>query len=197
MTRQIALSMALGVSVLVAACGDGGKGPAQAALTAAASAFDTAKAGAAPYVPDQVKSVEDALAAAQATFAKGEYMQALTEAQGLTPKISALAEAAAAKKADLAKTWGALSTDLPGAVSAIQGRLSELAKTRRLPTGITAETIAGAKSGLESLTAAWTDAQRAFGSGNLMEAVTNAQDVKGKLAGVMGSLGMQVPDSLK
>lgn len=196
MKTRVALSLMLGLGLLVAACGDGGKVPAEAALNAAQSAFDAAKTNAATYVPDQVKAVEDSLAATKATFAKGEYMQAMTEAQSLLPKIAALSEAASAKKADLTARWTGLNTALPNAVEAIQGRLADLSKTRRLPAGMTHESVAGAKTSLDSITATWAEAKIAFSSGNLPGAMAKAQAVKAKVTEVMTTLGMPVPESL-
>lgn len=194
---RLVLSLVLGAALLVTACGDGGRAPAEAALATAQSAFDAAKAGAATYVPDQVKAVEDDLAAARATFDRGEFAQALNEAQALPADISALTAAATARKAELTAEWTALSTTVPSAVGAIQGHLDGLSKMRRLPAGTTAETVTAARSGLDTMNTTWNDAQAAFKADNPTEAVAKGEMVKTSAAQVMASLGLQVPDTLK
>jgi hypothetical protein len=190
-----ALTLALLLSVI--ACGDGGKAAADAAIAASQSAFDSAKVEAAKYAPDQVAEIDRALAAIKDVAAKGSYTQAIADAQGMASRIAALGEAAAAKKAALATQWTALSGGLPGVVDAIKSRVDMLSASRRLPAGLTADALAAAKTGLATLTQAWTDATAAFSSGDVMGAVAKAQTVKAKAAEVMQTLGMQVPDALK
>ena len=197
MKRRLALSLALGVSVFVAACSGGGKEAADTAITAAQSAFDAAKVEASRYAPDQVKAVEDSLTAAKDSLARGNYAQALTEAQGLTSKISGLGAAVAAKKTELTKSWGNLSAGLPRAVDAIQSRVDILSKSKKLPATISKESFDGAKGGLDTITKTLAEANDAFKSGNMVEAVAKAQTVKAKAAEVMTAIGMQVPDALK
>ena len=197
MKKLLALVMVFGLCAFVAACGDGGKAAAEAAVGAAQSSFDVVKAEASTYVPDQAKTVQDALSAATDGLAKGNYAQVLADAPTLAPKVSALAEAAAAKKAELTKTWTDLSAGLPAVVRVIQSRVDMLSKSKKLPPSISADAFTGAKSGLETITKTWADASDAFKSGNVMDAVAKAQAVKAKAAEVMTSLGMSVPDALR
>jgi hypothetical protein len=197
MKKTLAIAVAIGISVFVAACGDGGKAAAEAAVTSAQTSFDAAKAGAAAYVPDQVKAVQDSLTSAKDSLAKGGYAQALADAQSLAPKISALGEAAAAKKMELTKSWESLGAGLPNVVSAIQSRVDMLSKSKKLPAGVSKEAFDGAKSGLSTLTQTWTEATEAFKGGNLVDALAKARAVKSKAAETMTALGMPVPDALK
>lgn len=197
MKKLIALTLALGLGLVVTACGDGGKAAADTAVKAAETAFATVQVEALKYVPDQVTSVEAAIAAAKDLFAKGNYQQALTEAQALTAKITALGEAAKAKKAELTKSWEDMAAGLPGVVEAIKGRVDILSQARKLPAGMTQETFDGAKAGLDMMTQAWTEASNAFTAGNVADAVAKAQTVKTKAAEVMTALGMEVPAAVK
>ena len=86
------------VAVALAAACSSQKVPATAAVTAADQAFAAVKAEAAKYVPDEVKDVQASLDSAKADLAKGDYQAALTTAQALPAKISALSSAIAAKK---------------------------------------------------------------------------------------------------
>jgi hypothetical protein len=57
--------------------------------------------------------------------------------------------------------------------------------------------VESAKSGLESMNKAWTDAQASFSSGNLADALAKANAVKSQAAEIMTKLGMPVPAALK
>jgi hypothetical protein len=188
-------AVALAVA-LVGAC-TSQKVPAQAAVTAAERAFDAAKVDAVKYVPDQAKDIQSALDAAKASLAKGDYQAALTAAQALPARISALASAVAAKKAELAQTWTTLNAALPQVVQAIQSRVDILSKSRKLPAGLDKEKLESAKTGLAAITQAWTEATTAAGAGNMADAVAKADTVKAKAAEVLGLLGMPVPAGLK
>jgi hypothetical protein len=178
--------------VLVAGCASQ-KAPAEAALKVADDAFAAIKAEAASYVPDQAKGVEDAIAASRDQFAKNDFAAALASAQAIPAKIDELKTAVAAKKNELTATWNSLSEGLPGMVQAIQSRVDILSKSRRLPKGLDQATFDGAKADLATATTTWTDATSAFSAGNLMAAVTKAQEVKAKAAEIMTALGMQAP----
>ncbi|MGA2955604.1 MAG: hypothetical protein ABSF48_07780 [Thermodesulfobacteriota bacterium] len=167
------------------------KGPAEAAIKAAEEALNATKAEASKYVPDQVKSVEDALKAAKDSFAKGEYTAALNSAKDLPAKAKDLDSAAAAKKAELAKSWEEMSGSVPKMVEDIKAKLDALEKSKRLPKGMEKAKLEGAKAGLAEITQGWTDADNAFKAGNLTDALTKAKTVKEKATGIMTSLGMQ------
>jgi hypothetical protein len=194
--RWMANVTLLMAAALAAACA-GQKVPAQAALTAADTAFAAARTEAVKYVPDQVKGIEDALAAAKDSFAKGDYQAALTAAQALPAKISDLAAAASAKKAELMKSWESLSAGLPQVVASIQSRVDILSKARKLPAGLDKAKFEGAKAGLDTIKQSWIDATAAFGAGNVTDAVAKASGVKAKAAEILGVLGMPVPPGLQ
>lgn len=197
MRKLVALTATLGLVLFVVACGDGGKTLADTAIKAAETSLAAVQSDAAAYVPDQLKAVQDSLAASKDTFAKGDFKAALASAQELPAKISALKDAAMAKKDELTKSWTDLSGGMPKVVEAIQGRVDILSKSRALPKGVTKDQFESAKAGLEGLKATWTEATGAFGGGNLVDAVAKAQGMKAKAAEVMTMLGMTVPDALK
>lgn len=64
------------IGVLLSACGGGDKGPAEAALKAAEEAVSAARGEASKYMPDQVRSLDAAMAAAKEKFNKGDYKAA-------------------------------------------------------------------------------------------------------------------------
>ena len=192
--RAIFGLMALSLCFAIVACSTV-KAPAEQALKAADEALASVKSEAAVYVPDQLKTVEDSLAAAKESFQKGEYQQALTGANDLAGKAKDLATAVSAKKDELAKSWQDMSSGLPGMLDAIQSRVNILSKSRKLPAGLDKEKFDSAKASLASITQTMNDASAAFKGGNLMEAVNNATTVKEKAAEIMNTLGMKPPQA--
>ena len=192
MKHLIKLIPVLIVAALVAGCANQ-KAPAEAALKVADDAFAAIQAEAAAYVPEQAKGVEDAIAAARDQFAKNDFAAALTSAQAIPAKIEDLKAAVTAKKTELTASWTSMSEGLPGMVQAIQSRVDILSKGKKLPTGLDQATFDGVKANLAAVTQTWADSTAAFGAGNLMSAVTKAQEVKTKAAEIMTALGMQAP----
>ena len=184
-------------AMLIAACGSGDKGPAETALKAAEAAIDSAKGEASKYMPDQVRSLESALSSTREKLSKGDYKAVLSEAPALTSKAQEIASAAAAKKAELTKSWEGLSSGMPRVVEAIQSRVDILSQSKKLPAGMSAETLAQAKAGLSEITQQWTAATEASKGGNLMDAIAKASSVKVKAAEVLTLLKMPVPEALK
>jgi hypothetical protein len=184
-------------ATLLAACGGGDKGPAETALKAAEAAIDSAKGEASKYMPDQVKSLESALSSTREKLSKGDYKAVLSEAPALTSKAQEVASAAAKKKAELAKSWEDMSAGMPKVVDAIKSRVDILSQSKKLPAGMSADTLAQAKAGLNEITQQWTAATEASKGGNLMDAVAKASSVKVKAAEVLTLLKMPVPEALK
>jgi len=75
-------------------------------------------------------------------------------------------------------------------VDALQSRVDILSKSHHLPKGVTKDTLASAKSGLDSMKAAWTDASNSATSGDYATAVSKGQAVKDQASQLMHSLGM-------
>jgi hypothetical protein len=189
------------VSILAAAlltsCGSADKAPAEAALKGAEEAVNVAKADVSKYMPDQAKSLDAALAAAREKFNKGDFKGALADAQAVTSKAKEAASAAAKKKEELAKAWADLSSGMPKVVDAIKSRVDILSQSKKLPAGMSNETLTQAKTGLNEITQQWTAATEASKGGNLMDAVAKASSVKVKAAEVLTLLKMPVPEALK
>jgi len=195
MSKRLVFSiftLALGFALL--ACSTS-KAPAEAAIQGTEEALAGISEEASQYVPDQLKEIEDTLAAAKESFAKGDYKQALAGAKDLAGKAGDLSAAVAAKKDELTKSWQDMSGGLPGMVEAIQSRMNVLSKSRRLPSGIDKDKFESAKASLAEVTQTWTDATNAYQGGNLADAVAKANDVKGKAVEIMNAIGMKVPEA--
>lgn len=184
-------------SVLLISCESADKAPAAAAITAAQSALDAVKTEAAKYVLDQVRSVEATLASAKASFEKQEYKAALTSAQDVAAKAKDIGAAAAAKKAELAKTWEDMSGGLPKMAEAIKSRVDILSQSKKLPAGLDKDKLEGAKTGLATVNQSWTEASDAYKSGNLADAIAKATAAKAKAVEVMTALNMSVPEAAR
>jgi hypothetical protein len=196
MKKQSVWLLATLAAVLVVGCANQ-KAPAEQAVAGAETALGAVRDDAQKYVPDQLQAVDSQLAALKDSLTKGDYKAVLTGAPTLNSAISSLKDAAEAKKADaeaaLAKAkdaWGPLSAEVPKMVDAIQSRITALSKSHHLPRGVTKDGLASAKSGVDSLKSAWSDASNASASGDFTTAVTKAQGVKDKAAEIMKSLGM-------
>jgi len=191
----LAIILLLGSVMFIGCASD--KGPAEQAVKAAEEAINSTKAEAAKYVPDQVKSLESALAAVKDKFAKGEYKVAISEAQALAGKAKGVVDAAKAKKEELTKTWTNLNEGLPKMVEAIQSRVDILSQSKKLPANLTAEKFAEAKTGLAAAKEEWAKALENFKAGNYADAVSVANSVKEKAVKAMETLGLPVPAGAK
>lgn len=191
------LGVAVAVLLVFVACGDGGKAAADAAMAALQSSYDAVKADAATYFPDQTRRLEEAFASARDTLAKGEYGKTIDEVRGLAGMVGDLRVAVAARRAELVKAWDELTARVPAAVESLQKQADALARTKKLPDGVTKDAVDAARAAVPALAASWAEAVAAFKSANLTDATAKAQALKGKSAEIMASLGMTVPDALK
>ena len=193
-SRKVALMLGtLMTALLLTACGSADKAPAEAAIKAAEGALAAVRSDAAKFVPDQLKTLEDGLAGAKASFAKGEYAAALGAAKDLAVKAGDLSSATAAKRAELTRTWTSASAGVPEMAQAIQSRVDILSQSKKLPAGIDKDKLEGAKTSLATLKQSWADASVAYSAGNLTEAVSKAKTAKDKAVETMTALNMQLP----
>jgi hypothetical protein len=144
-------------------------------------------------VPDQVKSLDDSLAAAKEKFAKGEYKAALDEATLLPIKAKGVMAAAKAKKEELTKKWTETSQELPKMIEDVQNKVDALSKLKRLPAKLKKDKFEEAKAGLASAKDEWTKAQESFKNEIFTDAINVAGSVKDKVINIMGALGMSIP----
>src|SRR5450631_3609444 len=144
------------------------KEPAEQAVANIDAALGTAHDSAAKYAPDGLQSVEAQVATLKDNLSKGDYKKVLADAPAATTAVTSLQQAAIAKQEEadtkLAQTkqqWRTLSVDVPKRVAAIQSRVDELSKSRRLPKGVSKASFESAKASLDSLNSAWTEATSA------------------------------------
>ncbi len=76
-------------------------------------------------------------------------------------------------------------------MQAINARLAELAKAKKLPKGLDKEAVQKAKDDMAALGKDWTDAASRFGTGQLQEAVAAAKGLLPRAQEIASRLGVQ------
>jgi len=193
MKRFVPLALVLTVLLLVPACGMQKKA-AETAISGVESAYNAIKEQAVNVAPDQAKTIEDAIAAARASAAKGDFKAALETTKDLPAKVKELSDGLAAKQAELQKTWEGLNAALPGAVASLSQKLGAMKKP---PAGMDKAALDAAKTGLAEMKAKWGEATAAMQGGKWAEAAAKAGEVKASVVALMTELKMQVPEGLK
>lgn len=187
-TTVLAILVFVG-AIFLLACGQDSK-PAAMAVKAAEEAVNAAKTEAAKYVPDQVKSLEESLAALKGKFDRKEYKAVVTEAQELAGRAKQVTEAAKLKKEELTASWTSISQELPGMVERIQSKVDLLSQARKLPAELSTEKFDEAKAGLAAVKEEWARAMESFKTGNVADAVASAQAIREKAKKTMEILGL-------
>lgn len=173
MKRIFWLGMALTTLLMLPACGSQ-KGPAEQALAQATQAWSPIKAQAENIVPDEAKSIEDAIAAVTAQLQGGAYKDALAAATALGTRVKELADALPQKAAEAQSAWGELSGSIPGTLATLEKKLKGL----KAPAPGTPNADQSPVVVLGHLKGGWTDAQSAAQGGRLAEAVSKGNDVR-------------------
>ena len=183
-------------AVLATGC-ENQRAPAEQAVASAESALTTIRDAATHYAPDQLQAVDAQLNSVKAGLSKGDYKGVLAAMPALNTAINSLKDTATAKQQEVDEAnskakdaWGPMSSDVPKMVDALQSRVDILSKSHHLPKGVTKDTLASAKSGLDSMKAAWSDASNSATSGDYATAVSKGQAVKDQASQLMHSLGM-------
>lgn len=183
-------------AVLVAAC-QNQRAPAEQAVASAETTLTSVRDAAMHYAPEKLQAVDAQLNGVKESLAKSDYKAVLAAMPALNTAINDLRDTATAKQqeADAAnekakEAWGPMSADVPKMVDAIQSRVDILSKSHHLPKGVTKDTLASAKSGVDSMKAAWSAASSAATAGDYSTAVSKGQAIRDQASQVMQSLGM-------
>ena len=129
------LAFALAAAV-VAGCANQVE-PAKKVIGEVESAVTAAGADATKYIPDQVQAVTSQISDLKMKFDQKDYVGVIAAAPGVLAQAQGLAAAAAAQKTKVVEAltgeWTSLAAALPVEVAALEGRIGELAKARKLP----------------------------------------------------------------
>lgn len=196
MKRLASLFLIAVMGAMLTSCG-AEKGAATAAIQAAETAWTAAKDNVAKLLPDEAKTMDEAIANAKASLEKGDAKAALAAAKDLPAKVQELTTGLAAKETELRGLWDTFNAGLPGVVAEVQKKVDVLSKAKVLPKGIDKAAVEGARTSLAEATQQWAEAQTAQQGGNLAEAISKATAVKEILVKVLTALNMPVPAALQ
>jgi uncharacterized protein YoxC len=181
------------VAILFVACVNQME-PAKNALDNINSTLSAVSADAQKYIPDQYAQAQGKVAALTASYEKKDYAAVIAGAPAVLTEVNGLSGAVSDKKDEMVKAlgneWRSLAASVPQSLTAVQARVDDLSKTKRVPKDVD---LGAAKSGLADANTAWGKAQDAFKSGNPEDAVAAAKDAQSKLATAAAALKMNLP----
>ncbi|MEX2148746.1 MAG: hypothetical protein WD793_00890 [Steroidobacteraceae bacterium] len=190
LTRIVAVAA---VALAAVACSQ--KEPAQDAIAAAEGALAAVYEDAQKYLPERYAEVKAELEAGRKALDEERYAEAIAAVQHVPAHAEALSkEVVAAKQQKLSELnaeWARLSGSLPGLLTNIGARLSELGAMRRLPAGMDQQVLDEANAAYASARSAWDEAGTAFSAGDLETAVARGRDTEGTTQDLVARLGMQ------
>ena len=173
MKRIFLLGIALASVLVLPACGNSRKA-AETAMVQTVQAWNAIKAQASNIVPDDAKSIEDAIAAATAQLQGGDYKGALAAATSLGARVKELADSLPEKTAQAQSAWAELAGSIPGSIATLDKKLKGLkAPAAGAPNAEQSPVVV-----LGHLKDGWNDAQAAAQGGRLAEAVAKGNDVR-------------------
>jgi DNA repair exonuclease SbcCD ATPase subunit len=174
---------------LLAACADY-ETPAKESLAKVEASLKNVARDAEKYAPEELKALQDELAAAKSDFDKGDYEKALLGARSLAAKVPDLATTAGKKRGEVMKQltedWQRLSVELPKTLDSIGQKIAKVAKSKKPPEGFDQ-----AKTDFDAAKQSLADATKASAAGSLEEAVTLAKSAEEKAKAIMATLGMK------
>jgi len=170
-------SLALAASV---AC-QSGRAPAETALRLAQTSVDGARAVAQGLLPDEVRSLDEDLAAGRRELEQGDYKAALAAAQTLQQRSNEVIAHARARRDEMAAQWVSLSAEMPTLIASLMTQIDGYRKSRKAPRGLDARRVREAREQVGAATDAWNAAIEAHRSGNVQGALTRGREAKEKL----------------
>ncbi len=192
--RGVKVVVVIVLGMLLAACSIS-KEPAEKSIRSAENAFNAVKGEALKYAPVETQEVEKAIAEAKDKYDRKEYEAAFKAATALPDRINQLVTIAAVRKAEWVKNWESVNKDLSAMTEALQARIEELSRRRKLPAGIDKAKLEEARAALPALAQMWTDAKETWAAGRMTEAITKAKSTRDKAVEVMTGLGLPIPEA--
>jgi hypothetical protein len=173
--------------------------PAEKALAQVEASLAEVRADAEKYAAEQLANVEEGVKMLKNNMAHKDYRGVLMNAPSVSKSIADLKTKVAADKAEAeanlaaAQTeWTELTASVPPMVEALQKRVDTLTKTKKLPKDMDQAAFDAAKSGVEQVKTAWTDAGTDFADGKAAEALRKARAAKARGEALVEQLGAKV-----
>lgn len=181
------------ILLLTAACA-GGRGAAERAIAQADSAVAAVEPEASKVAPDQLKTLQDAVASGRASLEANDYEAAVAAVQDVPARAQELAGQLPAKRAELTASWDTLSGAMARNLDSVEARLDRAARTRRYPPGLNAQAVDSLKQVIATARQEWAEAETMSRNGNLAQALAKGLEIKGKVSQVMVAVGMVADD---
>lgn len=175
------------------------KEPAEQTAAKVEAALAEIHADAEQYASEELKDVDADVANLKKNLAARDYGAVLVSAPSVTSSIATLRETVAQRKADAAQVlaaaqaeWNDITASLPKAVDALQARVDQLSKTRKLPKGLDKAGFDSAKADVETLKGEWTQASTEYAEGHVADAVRKARSLKARSEDLLTRLDAKV-----
>jgi hypothetical protein len=171
------------------------KEPAEAALADANAALQKVAPDGVKYAPAEYATVSEQVATMKAAFDRQDYQTVLNMVSRVAPNLKLLAGTINNKKSEaviaLKEQWATMSRDVPKSIAAVEARIGELGKARKLPKGVSKDALAGAGAAVDAAKQAWSESQKARTSGHVEDAVAKGKAAAATLSELTTSLGME------
>jgi len=179
--------------------------PAKQAIMNVEQTVEAAGEDAQRYVPEDYRNVNDQLTTLKAQFNQRDYAGVLAKAPGVLTQAQALraatdkakqdeaAQEAAAQQAAqdaLKSEWDDLNGAVPESITAIEARVEELSKAKKLPGNVPRSALDSARSNLADAKTLWQQASDTQSNGQLQDAVNVARQAQEKTNAAKVDLGM-------
>jgi len=194
MIRKSLWSATFAALVLLAGCA-GQKEPASKALADVEASVAEIKADATQFSRKQLDAVEGKLTELKANFEQKKYKEVIAGTTTLQTQVAELKSEVATKSAEfnLAKakateTWTGIAAELPNQVTAVEKRIAQLAKSRRIKQGAASEE----SQQLDHVKNLWSDANNLLTSNQTVDAAAKAEEAKAKLAELAAKLKVKL-----
>jgi hypothetical protein len=191
-TKHALLPVAAAMAMILGGCGKADTS--QSVIGQAEGAVTNVRDSAQVYAPDQLKSAEAKLAQMKADHEDKDYKAVLAAVPDMNAQIKTINDAVAAKQVAAVaaeQEWSTMNQEIPKDVELIQARVDELSAGKaKLPKDVTKETVATAKTELETVKATWAEATDEASSGKLVEATEKGRTVAAKVEELKTQLGV-------
>jgi hypothetical protein len=177
------------VLVLAAACA-GGRGAAERAIAEADSAIAAVEPEASKVAPDQLKTLQDAVASGRASLEANDYEAAVAAVQDVPARAQELAAQVPAKRAELTASWDTLNAAMARNLDSVDARLDRAGRTRRYPPGLNAAAVDSLKQVIASARQQRAEAETMAQTGDLAQALAKGLEIKGRVSQAMAAVGM-------
>ncbi|MEI6224263.1 MAG: hypothetical protein WCS72_05895 [Deltaproteobacteria bacterium] len=188
MSKTFRTTLAIVPFLLVVACTDAAKAPAEAALAAAGTAIESLKGDAARFAPEAVKTVQASYDSAKALVTKQDYKGALAAAAEIPAQAKAALAAASLAKDNAANAWRGFSENVQQSITEVTARVAALSSAKKLPRGIDKDAVALARQEVEILENRWQMVKDAASKGDYPIAIAKGAEVKKKAMALAASL---------